>query len=149
MIGLIGHDEVGEVHRGEGEREGGGFLDLLPLDGTLHLALLHPKWGPGFAQLGQEGLLGLHHPHPHHQGVDGRQGLAELKQGWTFCQYCLIARTFCSCLFLVRILEDVVILIQTLKDIVILILILEDVVINCLLLISTLWPRWHTTRQYV
>ena len=139
MICLIGHDEVGEVHRGEGEREGGGFLDLLPLDGTLRLALLHPKWGPGFAQLGQEGLLGLHHPHPHHQGVDGSQGLAELTQGWIFCQYCLIARSFCSRLFLVRILEDVVILI----------LILEDIVIICLLLISTLWPRWHTTRQYV
>ena len=134
MICLIGHDEVGEVHRGEGEREGGGFLDLLPLDGTLRLALLHPKWGPGFAQLGQEGLLGLHHPHPHHKGVDGRQGLAELMQSWTFCQYCLIARSF-------RIHEDVIILIQILEDLVILILILEDVVIICLLLITPLWPR--------
>ena len=105
MICLILQNEVREIHRGEGEREGGGLLDPLPLDGALHLALILSKWGPCFAQLGQEGLLGLHHPHPHNQGVDGSQGLAELKQGWTFC---LIAQSFC--LFLLRILEDVVII---------------------------------------
>ena len=91
MIRLISLDKVREVHRGEGERESEGLLDLLPLEGALRVALLHPQWDPRVVQLGQEGLLSLHHPHPHHQGVDGCQGVAELKQGWTFCQYSLTA----------------------------------------------------------
>ena len=89
-ICLLGQ-EVREVHRGKVKGEGGGFLDLFPLDGALGHALLHPQGGPRVVQLGQEGLLGLHHPHPDHQGVDGRQGLAELKQGWTLGQNFLTA----------------------------------------------------------
>ena len=80
MVCFLGH-KVREVHGGEGEGEGGGVFDLLPLDRSLCLALLHSKGGPGVVELGEEGLLGLHHPHPHHQGVDGSQGLGELQQG--------------------------------------------------------------------